>query len=132
MERRNTDTLETDDLAPLVTAERTDTDVYNLFRLLDRTGYARVSLAGGMTVAFVQATEKGLQVARGWPVPGQSDVEVLLRLLDERIESPDTPEEERKGLRRLRDAVGSVGQSVLSSLLGAWLSQVTGAGGGQG
>jgi hypothetical protein len=39
-------------------------------------------------------------------------------------------EEERSRLQRLRDAAGEVSQSVLSGLLGAWLSQVAGLGGG--
>lgn len=69
-------------------------------------------------------------MTHGWPVPGQSDVDALLRLLDARINAPDTPEEERTRLQSLREAAGDVGQSVLTGLLGAWLSQVTGLGGG--
>jgi hypothetical protein len=75
-------------------------------------------------------TEKGLQITHGWPIPGQSEVDALLRLLDAMIASPETSEEERSRLQRLRDAAGEVSQSVLSGLLGAWLSQVAGLGGG--
>ena len=46
------------------------------------------------------------------------------------IDSSNTPDEERTRLVRLRDAAGDVSQSVLSGLLGAWLSQVAGLGGG--
>jgi hypothetical protein len=61
MEQRNTDMLDGDELAPLITADRTKGDLYNMFRLLDKSDYARVRFAGGMTVAFIQPTEKGLQ-----------------------------------------------------------------------
>jgi hypothetical protein len=129
MEERRTDMLDGDELAALVTPERTKGDLYSLFQLIDATGYADVRFGGAMSIAFVQPAEKGLQLTRGWPVPGQGDVEALLRLLDLRIASPDTPEEERTRLQRLRDAAGNVGSSVLSSVLSAWLSQVVGVGG---
>jgi hypothetical protein len=63
-------------------------------------------------------TEKGLQITHGWPIPGQSEVDALLRLLDAMIASPETSGEERSRLQRLRDAAGEVSQSVLSGLLG--------------
>jgi hypothetical protein len=130
MDERQTDMLDGDELVPLlVTDDRTKGNVYNLFRLIDNAGYADVRFAGGMTVALVRPTEKGLQLTRGWPVPGQSSVEALLRLLDQRIASPTTSDDERTRLRRLRDAAGNVSESVLSSLLASWLSQVSGVGG---
>ena len=79
-----------------------------------------------MTIAMVPPTEKGLQLTHGWPVPGQGEAEALLRVLDAMIDSPNTPDEERTRLKRLRDAAGDVSQSALTGLLGAWLSQVTG------
>jgi hypothetical protein len=130
MDEEQDDAIETEVLnARLVTEERDEGALYRIFTQIGRTGYADVQFAGGMTVAFVQPTEKGLQVTRGWPVPGQADAEALLRLLDQRIASPDTSEEERTGLTQLRDAAGRVSQSALSSLLGAWLSHVAGPGG---
>ena len=129
MDERRTDALDGDELLPvLITENRTKGDLYGIFRQIHGAGYAHVHFAGGMNVAFVQPTEKGLQVTRGWPVPGQGDVDALLRLLDQRIASPETPDEERTRLERLREAAGSVSQTVLSSLLSAWLSQVSGLG----
>jgi len=72
----------------------------------------------------------GTDIQRPDVTSGQSDVDALLRLIDARINAPDTPEEERTRLQRLREAAGDVGQSVLTGLLGAWLSQVAGLGGG--
>jgi hypothetical protein len=131
MDEHRTDMLDGDELAPLLGPDRTKIDLYNLFRRLHEAEYVKVRFAGGMNIAFVSPTEKGLQTTRGWPMPGQSHIEALLGLLDERIESPDTPEDERNGLRRLRDAAGTVSQSVLSSVLSAWLAHVTKLSGSQ-
>ena len=81
---------------------------------------------------FLRATEKGLQAVRGWPgaVSEAQRVESLLRALDERIESDETPEEEKGKLRRARDALAGVSRDVLVSLGSAYLAQVTGASGG--
>jgi hypothetical protein len=129
MDEGRTDMLDGDALlASLVTGDRTKADLYDVFQLINRTGYADVQFASAMSIAFVSPTEKGLQTTRGWPAPGQGDVETLLRLLDQRIASPETPDEERTRLQRLREAAGNVGESVLTSLLGAWLSHVAGPG----
>jgi hypothetical protein len=129
MDEHQDDFLQGDDLmARLVTEDRDPDALYRIFTQIKRGGYADVEFAGAMTVAFVQPTEKGLQVTRGWPVPGQGDVEALVRLVDQRIASPDTPEDERTRLESLRAAVGNVSQTVLSSILSAWLSQMTGIG----
>ena len=128
MDEGRTDMLDGDELASLITADRTEAELYNVFQLINRTGYADVQFAGAMTIAFVAPTEKGLQTTRGWPAPGQGDVETLLRLLDQRIASPETPDDERTRLQRLREAAGNVSESVLTSLLGAWLSHVAGPG----
>ena len=130
MDERGQDVLDWEDLGPQLVGERSENELYNIFQAIKRGGYADVHFAGGMSIAMIQPTEKGLQVTHGWPVPGQSDVDALLRLIDARINAPDTPDEERTRLQRLREAAGDVGQSVLTSLLGAWLSQVTGVGGG--
>jgi hypothetical protein len=130
MEERGDDVLEWEDLGPRLGAERTEGELYNIFQQIKRAGYADVYFAGGMTIAMVRPTENGLQLTHGWPAPGQSEAEALLRVLDTMIESADTSDEERTRLKRLRDAAGDVSQSVLAGLLGAWLSQVAGIGGG--
>ena len=65
---------------------------------------------GGSTIdnspapVFIEATPKGLQRTSGWPAEGSSgEVELLLRLLDERIDSEETTEEGKGKLRRARD-----------------------------
>ena len=130
MEERGEDYLDWEDLGPRLTQERSENEVYRIFHLIKRGGYADVQFGGSMSIGLVQPTEKGLQVTHGWPVPGQGEVDALLGLLDAMIASPDTTEEERTRLQRLRDAASEVSQSVLSGLLGAWLSQVAGLGGG--
>ncbi len=131
MDEHGTTMLDGDELAPLITETRTKSELYEVFRLIKHGGYAQVDFAGGMSVGFVQPTEKGLQTTRGWPVPGEAQVDLLLRLLDARIASPDTSEGERTALQRLRSAAGDISQSVMTSLLSAWLSQASGIGGGQ-
>jgi hypothetical protein len=129
MEERGDDFLDWEDLGPHLTRERSESELYNIFQQIKRGGYADVHFAGGMAIAFVQPTEKGLQLTHGWPTPGQGEVDALLRLLDAMIDSPDTSDEERTRLQRLREAAGDVSQSILSGVLGAWLSHVAGLGG---
>jgi len=80
---------------------------------------------------MIESTEKGLQETSGWPAPGGAagaeQVELLLRLLDERIDDETTPEEERGRLRRARTAVGDVGRGVLTEVLAAYIARVSGA-----
>jgi hypothetical protein len=122
--------LEGKDVAHALGRDEDDMDLRRVFEQLDQAGYIKPTWAGVTLPYMIEPTERGLQHTMGWPVPGQTDVEALLRMLDQRIEAPDTPDEERTRLRRLRDAAGDVGTSVMSSLLSAWLSQVTGMGGG--
>jgi hypothetical protein len=80
---------------------------------------------------LITSTEKGLQEASGWPKPGGAgaeQVELLLRLLDERIASAATPEEEKGRLRRARDAVAGVGREVFAEVLAAYVARQTGLG----
>jgi hypothetical protein len=79
---------------------------------------------------FIRPTEKGLRQASNWPGAGDgAQLELLLRLLDERIESDDTSDEEKGKLRRLRDSLGDLGRDVAVGLLTAYLSRVTGTAG---
>jgi hypothetical protein len=79
---------------------------------------------------FIRATEKGLREASNWPGrPAPDQVELLLRLLDERIESPETPDDEKGKLRRVRDALGDLGRDIAVGVLTAYVSRATGAGG---
>ena len=77
----------------------------------------------------IQASERGLQEASGWPRPGGAgaeQVELLLRLLDERINDSATPEEERGKLRKMRDAFASLGRDFAVELLSAYAAKVSG------
>jgi hypothetical protein len=98
---------------------------------LHRTGYIEAQFVMQRSVpVLVESTEKGLQHASGWPRDGGTaqQVELLLGLLDERIASDATPEEEKGRLRRARDAVASVGKDVFADVLAAYLARQTGLG----
>jgi hypothetical protein len=78
----------------------------------------------------IRATPKGLQRARGWPAEGQGQseqVELLLRLLDERIDSAETADEEKSKLRQARDAFAGLGKDIAVGVLTAYATQATGA-----
>lgn len=80
---------------------------------------------------FIKPTEKGLRETSGWPKEGvgAEQIELLLRLLDERIEADDTPEEEKGKLQRARDAFAALSRDLAVGVLTAYVSRVTGAGG---
>lgn len=67
----------------------------------------------------IQATEKGLQAASGWPVAGGSQLFALefVKALTERIDDNETAEDERGKLRRLREATQDVGVRVLAEVV---------------
>jgi hypothetical protein len=78
----------------------------------------------------IRGTTKGLQEVSGWPREGEASpelVELLLRLLDERIASEETPEEEKSKLRRARDAFAALGRDVAVGVLTAYAGKVSGA-----
>lgn len=77
---------------------------------------------------FINPTEKGLQQVAGWPSPsgGGREVELLLALLDERIEET-SDEDERGRLRRFRDAAAEIGTGLGTSVLAAYLARISGA-----
>jgi hypothetical protein len=78
----------------------------------------------------IRGTPKGLQEVSGWPREdsgGAQQVELLLRLLDERIASDETPEEEKSKLRRARDAFAALGRDVAVGVLTAYAGKVSGA-----
>lgn len=63
---------------------------------------------------------------------GQIRVDLLLRLLDERIASDETPEDEKGRLQRVRDSVSSLGRDLAVKVLGAYLARMTPGDGGDG
>lgn len=103
-----------------------------VLKRLHEAGYIRGQFAWQTSLPLmIDSTEKGLQQTSGWPSPGAAggteQVELLLRLLDERIADEATPDEERSRLRRVRDAVGEVGRGVFTEVLAAYIARVTGA-----
>jgi hypothetical protein len=89
----------------------------------------------GMTVdrnpapVRIRATLKGLEQVRGWPREGGDTdqlVELLLRLLDERIAAEDTPEQEKGKLKRVRDGIASLGRDFAVDLMAAYVARVSG------
>lgn len=97
----------------------------------------KAELIGGFMVdqtpapVIIRATTKGLQQTSGWPREGggSEQVELLLRLLDERIASEDTPEEEKGNLRRVRDAFAALGRDIAVGVLTAYAANASGASG---
>ncbi|MGD9737523.1 MAG: hypothetical protein AB7V58_18220 [Solirubrobacterales bacterium] len=96
--------------------------------LLHQGGYI-----GGPTIdnspapVFIEATPKGLEQASGWPgEDGNRQIELLLHLLDERIEAAATPEEKSK-VKQARDAFAGLSKDVAVGLLTAYVTQISGA-----
>jgi hypothetical protein len=77
---------------------------------------------------IIKTTPKGLRQTSGWPREGAADpLELLLNLLNERIDSDETPEGEKSKLRRARDAFAAVGRDVAVGVLTAYAGRVSGA-----
>lgn len=78
----------------------------------------------------IEATEKGLQEVAGWPKPGAAggdQLELLLRLLDDKIAAPETPPEEKTRLQRVRDSLGGAGRDIIVGVLSNFIAKQTGA-----
>jgi hypothetical protein len=91
---------------------------------------------GGQTIEQVdwpitiEATEKGSQEVAGWPKPGAAggdQLELLLRLLDDKIAAPETPPEEKTRLQRVRDSLGGAGRDIIVGVLSNFIAKQTGA-----
>jgi hypothetical protein len=89
---------------------------------------------GGIMVAqspapvIIQTTPKGLRHTRGWPSEAHNpeQVDLLLRLLDERIASDETTETDKGKLRRARDAIADLGKDIAVGILTAYVTQAAG------
>jgi len=81
---------------------------------------------------LIHSTPKGLQHTSGWPsgTGSSNQVDLLLRLLDERISSDETADDEKGKLRRARDAFADVGKDIAVGVLTAYATQAAGAGNG--
>jgi hypothetical protein len=78
----------------------------------------------------IEATEKGSQEVAGWPKPGAAggdQLELLLRLLDDKIAAPETPPEEKTRLQRVRDSLGGAGRDIIVGVLSNFIAKQTGA-----
>jgi hypothetical protein len=86
---------------------------------LHKIGYiAGPTVTNDPVPVSIRETEKGLQQAKGWPGGDpRLQVEGLLAILDERIADPETPEQQRGLLRRIRDAVGEVAPRLMAQIL---------------
>lgn len=96
---------------------------------LSRAGY----LADELTVEQVDGplscrlSEKGLQQTAGWPGAFNTDLASLfLAAIEARIADPETPEDERGRLRRLRESAGEVSQGVVTALIAGVIKSHTG------
>lgn len=74
---------------------------------------------GSVMPENIRATEKGLQVASGWPVAGNSHVfaSEFVKALTDRINNSETAEDERGKLKRLRDASEDVGVRLIAEIV---------------
>jgi len=87
---------------------------------LNEQGYIDGTMyLGSVMPENIRATEKGLQVASGWPVPGDSQVfaSEFVRTLTDRINDSETAEDERGKLKRLREATEDVGVRLVSEIV---------------
>lgn len=71
-------------------------------------------------------SEKGLQEVAGSPRPGVSPADAFLAVLDDKLADPDLSAEQRGWLIKMRDAAGSLSQSVVSNLLATFIRSQTG------
>jgi hypothetical protein len=91
---------------------------------------AAAGYIGGMTIdnspapVFIEATEKGLRRASGWPSESDRGGEILLGLLDERIANPVTTDDERGRLERARSALADVAPRLIGEVLAAYTARV--------
>lgn len=75
---------------------------------------------------YCRLSEKGLQQVANWPGAPQADLSArFFDLLNARIADPETTDEERGRLKRLRETASEVGQSVFTSLLTAFIKGQT-------
>jgi hypothetical protein len=89
-------------------------------------------LIGGFTVEqspapiLITTTPKGLRQTSGWPREGGGveQLALLLQLIDERIESEETPEEERGRLQRARAALADVAPRLIGEVLAAYTARM--------
>lgn len=116
-------------LAESLGRSKDDMALRRIFEYLADDGYLAVDWAGVILPFSVAATARGLRHFEGWPSPDQVDLAPLLQLLDQRIDDPAVPEDERRGLRKIRDAISEAGWTVATSLFTAWLTRLTGIGG---
>jgi hypothetical protein len=104
-------------------------DAGRAFRALNEAGYVKAMIGIGEPVPYgLEATERGLQYCSGWPQPGESAVfiDAFLRAINERIENPDTPEDQRGRLRQLAESAGSVGRDLLVDISARVIEHKTG------
>lgn len=79
---------------------------------------------------LIRATEEGWQQVGGWPNPGAAggdQLDVLLRLLDEKIAAPETPPEERTRLQQVRASLVDAGRDIVIGVLSNYIARQTGA-----
>jgi len=70
--------------------------------------------------------EKALQRVMGWPAAGADLASQLLGLIQQRLDDPSVPADERTRLEALRDTVGDVGKGVVTGLLTTLIKAHTG------
>lgn len=87
--------------------------------LLDQGYIVGVMYLGHEIPENIQATEKGLQAASGWPTPGQAPAfaSAFVQTLTEQINDAGTPEEERGKLRKLREATEDAGVRLFAEVM---------------
>lgn len=110
-----------------------DVEVRKIFKLLHHADppYVNVYFGGDFWPAMFTETDRGLQETSGWPRPGDAgsdQVGQLLAALDEKIDSDETPEEEKGRLRRIRDSVGEASRDIVVGVLTSYASRATGGG----
>lgn len=106
--------------------EQVRTGVRRLF-LTDLLTGSDASDMEGFDALALRLLPRGRQAVGQWP--SSNPAEAFLQLLDQRIVVQDDPEE-RSRLEKLRDSAGQVGKGVATSVLTAFVQQMTGLGPG--
>jgi hypothetical protein len=116
----------TDDLARRIDCSGAETFV-ELQRLIAGRyvgGTLTRTTGSGGIITRVQLLEKGAQAIREWP--SKDPYELLLHLLDERIDAAGTDIETKTKLAKMRGALVDVGKGTASALLATALKQALG------
>jgi len=114
------DQIEGEDVATALGRQSDDASTARALKYLSESGYV-VGYVGGSSdmLHTIRATERGLQMASGWPTEGSTleQADAFLSAIDDSIADENTPDEDRGRLRQLRRAAQGAGKELLAEVI---------------